>query len=128
MHDSKRHCADPEEDSLTVYQTYRTTPESAAKVKEHARLAGISISALTRQRVDGHLPPTAAAPLLNLGLAAELRATTSNLNQMTKHLNTQVLSGQAAIVEMAQLKALILKMDHQVAALRADLMGAGGGS
>ena len=124
MHDSKIHCQQPEADSLSCYQTYRSTPGEAARLKEHARLAGISVSELTRRRVHGHPEPKAAAPAANLKMYGALQHTTGNFNQMTRHANTQAVQGEAAVLELAQVKALLLKMDVQVAALRADLIGA----
>ena len=123
MHDSKRHCQEPEAESLSCYQTYRSTPGEAARLKEHARLAGISISELTRRRVHGHPEPKAAAPAANLEMYGALQHTTVNFNQMTRHANTQAVTGEAAVLDLAQVKALLLKMDVQVAALRADLIG-----
>jgi hypothetical protein len=123
MHDSKRHCQAPEVESLSCYQTYRSTSGEAARLKEHARLAGISVSELTRRRVHGHSEPTAAAPAANLEMYGALKHTADNFNQMTRHANTQAVTGEAAVLELAQVKALLLKMDVQVAALRADLIG-----
>jgi hypothetical protein len=124
MHDSKIHCQQPDADSLTCYQTYRDTPAGAAELKAHARLAGIGISELTRRRVHGHSEPKAAAPAVNLELYGALKHTTDNFNQMTKNSNQQVLAGQQMVVDFAICIALLKKMDVQVAALRADLLGA----
>lgn len=124
MHDSKRHCQQPEFESLSCYQTYRSTPGEAARLKEHARLAGISVSELTRRRVHGHSEPKAAAPAVNLELYGALKHTTDNFNQLTKNSNLQVLTGQQMVVDFAICMALLKKMDVQVAVLRADLIGA----
>ena len=124
MHESKRHCQEPAEESLTCYQTYRSTPGEAARLKSHARLAGISVSELTRRRVHGHPEPKAAAPEANLEMYGALRHTTDNLNQVAHHANTQAVTGEAAVLDLAQVKALLLKMSIEVAALRADLIGA----
>ena len=124
MHDSKRHCADPEADSLTCYQTYRSTPAEAALLKAHARAAGLSVSELTRRRVHGHAPPVAAAPALNQAAYAELARTASNLNQLAQHANEQRVTGVAVALDLAQVRALIEKVGAGVAALRAELIGA----
>ena len=124
MHDSKIHCRQPDADSLTCYQTYRDTPAGAAELKSHARLAGISVSELTRRRVHGHPEPKAAAPEANLEMYGALQHTTDNFNQVTRHANTQAVTGEAAVLDLAQVKALLLKMGAEVAALRADLIGA----
>ena len=123
MHDSKRHCQQPEVESLTCYQTYRSTPGEAAKLKAHAHAAGIRVSEHTRRRVNGHPEPKAAAPAANLEMYGALQHTTDNINQMTKHANTQAVTGEAAVLDLAQVKALLLKMSIEVAALRADLIG-----
>lgn len=125
MHESKIHCQLPEADSLSCYQTYRSTAAEAARLKEHARAAGISISELTRRRVHGHAAPKAAAPAVNLQLYGALEHTTTNFNQMTKNSNIQVLTGQQMVVDFAICIALLKKMESEVAALRADLIGAG---
>lgn len=82
------------------------------------------MSELTRRRVHGHPEPKAAAPAANREIYGALQHTTDNLNQLTKHANTQAVTGEAAVLDLAQVKALLLKMDVQVAALRADLIGA----
>lgn len=87
-------------------------------------MAGVSISELTRRRVHGHQPPKAAAPPVNLELYGALKHTTDNFNQLTKNSNIQVLTGQKMAVDFAICIALLQKMDVEVAALRADLIGA----
>jgi hypothetical protein len=92
-------------------------------LKAHARAAGISISQLTRIRVHGHKEPQAAAPAANLEMYGALQHTTHNFNQMTKNSNIQVLSGKSMVLDFAVFIALLQRMDVQVAALRADLIG-----
>lgn len=123
MHQSKIHCQQPDADSLSCYQTYRTTTEAAARVRDHARAAGISVSELTRRRLDDLPPPKAAAPAVNLELYGALKHTTDNFNQMTKNSNIQVLTNQKQVVDFAVCIALLRKMDLQIASLRADLIG-----
>lgn len=123
MHDSRRHCEEPEPESLTCYQTYRSTPREAAKLKADARAACVSVSHLTRVRVHGHPEPVAAAPAVNLELYGALKHSTDNLNRMTKHANSQVVTGELAVLDLAQVKSLLLKMEIEVSALRADLIG-----
>lgn len=124
MHDSKIHCREPDAESLSCYQTYRSTPDEAARLKAHARAAGVSVSELTRRRVHGHRPPVAAAPPANLELYGALKHTTDNLNQLTKHANGQRAAGYAVVLDLAQVKALLQKLEKDVEALRASLIGA----
>ena len=124
MHESKIHCQQPEAESLSCYQTYRSTPGEAATLKAHAKTAGISVSALTRLRVHGHKPPMAAAPPVNLEVYGSLQHTTDNLNMLTKHANTQVVRREAAVLDLAQVKSLLVKALAEIAFLRADLIGA----
>ena len=126
MHDSKRHCqeAENDSDSLTSYQTYRTTPAAAAELKAHAHQAGLSISALTRLRLAGHPPPTAAAPALNREAYVELARSAANLNQLTHHLNLVQVAGQSEVIELAAVRSLLQKLLFEVAVLRAKLIGA----
>ena len=124
MHESKIHCLQPDSASLNCYQTYRTTTESAARVKAHAAAAGVSVSELTRLRMDNLPPPVAAAPQVNLDLYAALNHTTTNFNQATKNSNLMVLKGQREVIDFAIFISLLKKMDVQVNALRSDLIGA----
>lgn len=124
MHESKIHCQQPEAESLSCYHTYRSMPAEAARLKAHALAAGVSVSQLTRIRLYGHAEPKAAAPQVNLELYGALKHTTDNFNQMTKNSNIQVLTGQKMVVDFAICIALLQKMDVEVAALRADLIGA----
>lgn len=125
MHESKIHCQQPDDDSLTCYQTYRTTRAAAARVKAYARALCISVSELTRRRVEDLPPPDAPAPEVNLKLYGALAHTTENFNQMTKNCNRQVLTNQQQVVDFAVCIALLLKIGEEVEALRADLIGAG---
>jgi hypothetical protein len=124
MHDSKRHCQTPEVESLTCYQTYRSTPGEAAKLKEHARLAGVSVSELTRRRVHGHAAPAAAAPEINMKAYAEYSRLGGNLNQIAHDMNSRRLAGIQDVLDHAQLRALVEKLLIANAELRADLIGA----
>ncbi len=124
MHHSKIHCEQPNDDSLSCYQTYRSTPAEAARLKVYAQAAGVSVSELTRRRVHGHKPPVAAAPPVNMEAYAALARTTANLNQLTQHANEQRAAGIQVVLELAQLKALIQKLLVEVTDLRAHLVGA----
>ena len=124
MHHSKIHCEQPNEASLSCYQTYRSTPGEAARLKAHARAAGVSVSELTRRRVHGHQPPVAAAPPINLEAYASLARTTANLNQLTQHSNEQRAAGIPVVLQLAQLKALLQKLLSEVNDLRGHLVGA----
>lgn len=124
MHDSKIHCQQPKAESLSCYQTYRDTRAGAAEVKEHARLAGISISELTRRRVHGHSEPKAAAPEINREAYAEYSRLGGNLNQIAHDMNSRRLAGIQDVLDHAQLKSLIEKLLIANAELRADLIGA----
>ena len=124
MHDSKIHCQLPDAESLSCYQTYRSTPFEAARLKAYARAAGVSVSELTRRRVHGQHPPMAAAPPMNLEAYAALARTTANLNQLTQHANEQRAAGITVVMELAQLKALLQKLLSEVLDLRIDLIGA----
>ena len=124
MHESKRHCDEPQDDSLTSYQTYRTTPAAAAELKAHAHQAGLSMSELTRLRMAGHPPPTSAAPTVNREAYAELARTAANLNQLTHHMNLVQVAGQAEVIDLATVRAMLQKLLFEVAVLRAQLVGA----
>lgn len=124
MHKSKIHSLDSDSETLDCYQTYRSTFSEAETLKADAAAAGISVSALTRARVHGHAAPVAAAPPVNLQLYGSLKHTTDNFNQMTKNSNFQVLTSQKDVVDFAICISLLQKMDVQVSALRADLLGA----
>ena len=125
MHETKIHCEEPDSESLTWHHTFRSTEAEGRGLKEHARQAGISVSALTRRRVHGHPPPTSAAPTLNREAYAELARSASNLNQLTHHLNQVQVVGQFEAIELATVRALIEKLLFEVAHLRAELLGAG---
>ena len=124
MHHSKIHCEQPDAESLSCYQTYRTTPAAAARLKEHARAAGISVSELTRRRADNKPPPVAAAPELNRVAHSEYSRLASNLNQLVTHMNEQRVAGLQVVFDYAVLRSLIEKLTAENAALRADLLGA----
>lgn len=126
MHESKKHCQQPEADSLSCYQTYRSTPGEAARLKAHARAAGISVSQLTRIRVHGHPEPKAAAPELNRLAHVEYSKLGGNLNQLVQHMNEQRLAGIQVVFDHAKLSALVEKLLAENAILRADLIGARG--
>lgn len=124
MHDSKIHCQEPDSESLSCYQTYRSTPAEAARLKAYAHAAGVSVSELTRRRVHGHQPPVAAAPPINLEAYAALARTAANFNQLTHHANEQRAAGTTVALDLAQIKALLNKLVSEVAELRRDLVGA----
>lgn len=125
MHQSQIHCQDPGDDSLSCYQTYRTTTAAAERLKAHARAAGISVSQLTRDRLDDLPPPKLAAPEINRVLAAEYSKLGSNLNQLVGHLNEQRLAGIEVAIEHARLISLIEKLLFVNKELRLELVGAG---
>ena len=124
MHDSKRHCQEPEAESLTCYQTYRSTHSEAERLKAHARAAGISVSELTRRRVHGHAAPAAAAPEINMKAYSEYSRLGGNLNQIAHDMNSRRLAGFQDVLDHAQLRALVEKLLIANAELRADLIGA----
>ena len=124
MHESKIHCEEPDSESLTWHHTFRSTEAEGCRLKEHARQAGISVSALTRRRVHGHPPPTSAAPALNREAYVELARSAANLNQLTHHLNQVQVAGQSDVIELAAVRALVQKLLFEVAVLRAKLIGA----
>lgn len=125
MHHSKIHCEQPEADSLTCYQTYRTTPAAAARLNAYARAACISVSELTRRWLDDLPPPKAAAPEVNRAAATEYSRLASNLNQLVGRMNEQRLAGIEVVIEHARLMALIEKLIFVNNAIRLELVGAG---
>jgi hypothetical protein len=124
VHKSKHHFGEAAVQHRNRYQTLRVTEDESRELVEHARYAGLSVSQLVRQRALGQRAPVAAAPALNREAYQELSRTASNLNQLTHHLNQVQLSGQVQVIDLAQVRALLEKTIDQVAALRADLVGA----
>lgn len=125
MHKSKIHCDDPDlPGGRFCYHTVRMTALEGAELAAHARQAGVSISKLIRQRSLGQRAPVAAAPELNRAAYAELARTAGNLNQLAHHLNQVQVAGQAQVIDLAQVRALLEKTIDQVGGLRADLIGA----
>lgn len=128
MHKSKHHFGSAEVASRSRYQTVRVTEAEARELVEHARSAGLSVSQLLRHRALGQRAPVAAAPALNREAYAELARTASNLNQLAHHLNQVQVSGQAQVIDLAAVRALIQKAIDEVAKLRTELVGAARGA
>ena len=126
MHKSKFRSGEPGRDGQARdrYCTFRLTELEAEELAEHAESTGRSVSQLVRLRVTGQPPPLAAAPAANLKMYDELAGTASNLNQLCHHLNQAEVHGQPEILDLVEVKTLVVDVLAKVNTLRAELIGA----
>ncbi len=110
-------------ENRTQWKTVRFTHEEAAEVESHAGLCGLSASALIRRRTLGQQLPKGSAPELNRQAWKELSHLAGNFNQLARHANEQKIKDGAAVLDLIQVKQLLIKMDEQVQLLRLDLLG-----
>ena len=126
MHKSKFHSGEAGRDGQVRdrYCTFRLTDLEAVELAEHAESSGRSVSQLVRLRVTGQPPPVAAAPLANRQMYEDLARTTANLNQLCHHLNDASARGLPEVLELVEVKTLVVDVLTKVNTLRADLIGA----
>jgi type IV pilus biogenesis protein CpaD/CtpE len=111
-------------ENRTAWKTVRFTDQEAAEVDQHAAACGLSASELIRRRVLGQRLPKGSAPELNLLAWRELAHLAANVNQLMKHLNEQRAGIGRAIVDLLQVKALVIKVDAAIQKVRLQLLGA----
>ncbi len=111
-------------ENRTAWKTVRFTDAEAAEVDQHADACGLSASELIRRRVLGQRLPKGSAPELNLLAWRELAHLAANVNQLLKHLNEQRTGIGRAIVDLLQVKALVIKVDAAIQKVRLQLLGA----
>ena len=127
MHKSKHHSGEPGRDGQARdrYCTFRLREMEATELADHAAASGRSVSQLVRLRVIGQPPPVAAAPLANRKMYEDLARTTANLNQLCHHLNEAAARGLPEVLQLVEVKTLLVGVMKRVSALRADLLGVG---
>ena len=111
-------------ENRTAWKTVRFTDQEAEEVDRHADACGLSASALIRSRVLGQRLPKGSAPAINLQAWRDLSTLIGNVNQIAKHANEQRVADGRAVLDLAQVKSLLLKVDDQVQKLRLQLLGA----
>lgn len=92
------------------------SPSERSQLEAKAKLAGLGLSSFIRETALGR--PINVLPTINAERWGELARTTANLNQLVHHLN----EGTAYGVDVA----LLLRLMHEVQALRTELIGAAG--
>ena len=110
-------------ENRTAWKTVRFTDAEAAEVDQHADACGLSASALIRFRTLNKPLPKGSAPEINRQVWRDLSPDRANLNQMTKHANEQRLADGRAVLDLVQVKALLHRLDNQIAQLRLELLG-----
>lgn len=110
-----------EAEDQTVWVSFRLTQAERAELKDHAHLARISVSELTRCRVLGLPPPKAAVPAVNSRVHADLGRVGNNLNQVTKLVHE---SGQLGSAQVQPLARVLAELKGLLDRARLELIGA----